>query len=454
MVLSLSCFSQNKQLLYNFKSIPQSMMTNPGADVNYHWYLGIPFLSGVSVNLGSTGFSANDLFANNGVDFNIKLKNTVAAINRNDKLYLNEQTEIFNGGFKLGDWQKGSYFSFGMYQEMDLLAYMPKDYALIALYGNKNEIGKVYDFGDLNVRGELISVFHLGFHTKVNEKLILGARGKIYSSIFNIQSTHNSGYFYTNLGTNSFYDQVISPDVKVNTSGLINYTQNYSGDGYNDILKKTFLGGNLGLGVDLGLTYYPKKNIEFTASILDIGFINHTKQVENYRFKGYYKYEGLNPNFLIGSGDKDIAQEFTDAVPLDTLYNSYKTMRPIKFNTSYQYSFGVDRGADCTCLGKELIYKNAIGAQFFAMSTPRDPLMALTGYYKRRVYDSLELKATYTIDSFSYKNIGLGLSTNLGKVNFYILADNLLEYRDVSKANSISFQFGLNILFPDKKTLE
>jgi hypothetical protein len=86
------------------------------------------------------------------------------------------------------------------------------------------------------------------------------------------------------------------------------------------------------------------------------------------------------------------------------------------------------------------------------MSAPRTPLMALTGYYRRQIFDSLEVKATYTIDSFSSKNIGLGLSSTIGKVNFYFLADNLLEYKDVSKANSLSFQLGLNIIFPDKNT--
>jgi hypothetical protein len=86
------------------------------------------------------------------------------------------------------------------------------------------------------------------------------------------------------------------------------------------------------------------------------------------------------------------------------------------------------------------------------MTTPRMPLMALTGYYKRKFSNSLEMKATYTVDSFSTKNIGFGLSTTLWKVNFYLLADNLLEYRDISKANSLSFQLGLNIIFPNKNT--
>ena len=97
-------------------------------------------------------------------------------------------------------------------------------------------------------------------------------------------------------------------------------------------------------------------------------------------------------------------------------------------------------------------YLNSVGAQLFAMTTPRMPLMALTAYYRRQIFNSLEIKATYTLDSFSARNIGLGVSTTIGKVNFYLMADNLLEYSDVSKANSLSFQLGLNVIFANKNS--
>lgn len=448
--MAFSCFSQNKQILYNFTSVPQSMLSNPGSDVKYNWFVGFPLLSGFSANMGSSSFSAYDLFANNGVDFNAKLRNVVFSTSRNDKVSINEQLEIFSGGFRLGDWQENSYVSFGMYQELDVLTYMPKDFAILALDGNKDYLGKVFDLGDLNARGELLSVFHIGYHKNVSKNLILGVRGKIYSSIFNISSTKNSGYLYTIPGTNSFYDQVISSNILVNTSGLTNYTDNYSGNAGSDIIKKTFFGGNLGLGVDLGLTYYPQKNLQFTASLIDIGFINHTSEVRSYSLKGYYKYVGLTPDFIPGNSNP--LQELQDAIPLDTLSVKYKTWRPLKFNSSIQYSFGDGRNSECNCEGNEIKYRNSVGAQLFVMSTPRMPLMALTTYYRRQIFDSLEMKATYTIDSFSAKNIGLGLSTTIGKVNFYVLADNLLEYRDISKAYSLSFQLGLNIIFQDKNT--
>ncbi len=453
LLVSIGCFSQNKQILYNFTSIPQSLLTNPGSDIKYRWYVGVPLLSGISASIGSSGFSAYDLFANDGVDFNTKLRNVVFSTSRKDKLAINEQIEFFNGGFKIGDWQdeKAVYISFGMYQELDLLAYMPKDPAILALDGNKDYLGKVFNLGDLNARGELLSVFYVGYHKNLSDKLIIGVRGKIYSSIFNVSSTQNSGYFYTIPSTNTIYEQVISSNITVNTSGFLNYTRNYSGNAKSDIMKKTLFGGNLGLGFDAGLTYYPKKNIQFTASIADVGFVKHSKEVENYSYKGYYKNEGLTPDFVTGS-TQNIYQEFLDAIPFDTLHTRYTTWRPVKLNSSIQYSFGDGRSSECNCSGNEIKYKNAVGAQFFVMTTPRLPFLALTAYYRRQIFDALEMKATYTLDSFSYTNIGLGLSTTIGKVNFYVLADNLLAYKDVAKANSFSFQLGLNVIFPDKNT--
>ena len=142
--IKVGCFSQNKQILYNFTSVPQSLLTNPGSDVKYNWYFGIPLLSGISANVGSSGFSAYDLFADNGVDFNVKLRNVVFSTTRKDRMALNEQIELFNGGFKIAGEQGDSYISFGMYQEFDFMSYVPKDIAILALDGNRDYLGKLF----------------------------------------------------------------------------------------------------------------------------------------------------------------------------------------------------------------------------------------------------------------------------------------------------------------------
>lgn len=454
-VILISSFviqAQNKQLLYNFTTIPQSLMTNPGADVKYKYYFGVPLLSGISLQVGSSGFSAYDLFANNGVNFNTKLRSVVYNASRNDKVTINEQIELFSGGFKLGDWMDNKgYISFGMYQEFDFFSYVPKDIAILALDGNRDYLGHSFNLGDLNVKAEMVSVLHVGYHKDVSDKLILGVRAKIYASPFNVTSTKNSGYILTTPGTTTFYNQVIYSDMQLNTSGISQYLDDgYEGDIAADIRKKAIFGGDLGLGLDLGFTYYPENNKQLTASLVDIGFVSHSKDVETYTYKGVYQYEGINPNFTDPDVPKNIYEEFQDAIPLDTLNNKYTTWRPLKFNASYQYSFNNNRGGeDCSCSADEASYKTAVGGQLFVMTAARAPIMALTGYVRHRLLKSIDLKGTYTIDSYSYKNIGLGMAVNAGKFNMYVLADNLLEYRDLSKAKSLSLQFGVNFVFKD-----
>jgi hypothetical protein len=451
-----SCFGQNKEVLYNFTAIPQSSLVNPGADVSYKFYFGIPVLSGVSANLGSSSFSAYDLFANNGVDFNDKVRNVINNSSSKDKTQVNQQLELFSGGFRVGGKESQSYISFGAYQEFDFLMYVPKDLAILAIDGNRNYIGKSFNLADLNVRAEVLSVFHVGFHKKLNEKLVLGGRAKIYSSGANATSTKNSGYIYTGqtAGTPNIYTQTITSNLELKTSGIATFTKDeYEGSIPKDIVHNTFFNGSLGLGVDAGLTYYFKENLQFTASVVDLGFIRHTKDIETLTYKGTYNYQGINPSFDPTNEPENIFDEFDKAIPRDTLYNKYTTWRPTKFYSSIQYSWGESRSDDdCNCKGKiTRKYVNAVGGQLFAMSMPVEPFVALTAFYKRNIFEKLDVKATYTFDSYSNKNIGLGISGTLGKLNMYVLVDNVLEYKDVSKANSIAFQFGFNFVFQNSE---
>jgi hypothetical protein len=448
LIASVSGFSQNKQLLYNFTSIPQSSLINPGADVNYNYFFGVPLLSGISINAGSTGFSVYDLFANDGVDFNSKVRNVLNKVSNKDKVAINEQIELFTAGFSVGRWDNIGFISFGMYQEFDFVSYLPRDLGILALDGNRDYIGKKFNLGELNAKTEMLSVLHVGYHKNLRNNLIIGARAKLYSSAFNATSTSNSGYIYTILDDQTVYKQFIYSNLTLNTAGIANYYEDsYTGNVSNDLMKKLLLGGNLGLGLDLGLTYYPKNNVQLTASILDFGFINQAKEVKTFTYKGFYEYEGINPNFQDPNNSGSTYQEFRDAIPYDTTTTKYATWRPVKFNASYQYSFQDSRAdGSCNCSADGNNYKNSIGVQAFMQTMPISPIAALTLYYRRELFENLQLKATYTADSYSFTNVGLGLTGDLGRINLYVLADNLLQYKDLSKANSLSFQIGLNFI--------
>lgn len=456
------CFSQNKQILYGFSEIPQSLLLNPGGKVDYRGYFGVPMLSHFHVNAGSSGATVYDLFADDGRSFNAKLRILVNTSKPHDFMTVNQQLDLFSGGFAFGSsFEKKEYLSFGLYQELDFISYFPKDYAVLALEGNQSNIGRPFKLDHLNVNAELLTVFHVGYNKKVNEKLTYGIRGKIYNSVLNVNSTKNDGSFLTVRGQNNFYQHIFDLDLEARTSGIASLINDDNSDASEDIKtlrKRILFGGNLGLGLDLGFTYQMTDQWAFDASILDIGFIRHSKDIENYAFKGDLVYEGFDPLFP-ETGDSqtaddywnEVEEDFEELFTRDTSTSKYTTWRPMKFNASLNYAFGKKKLKDCDCYAEDGDYLNAIGGQLFVINRPKGPQVALTAYYYRRIFNGLRAKATYTVDSFSFYNMGLGLSAHVGGINLYLMADNFVQYRNVYDAQSVSLQLGLNYIFRSRK---
>ncbi|WP_341216564.1 DUF5723 family protein [uncultured Wocania sp.] len=451
-------FSQNKQVLYGFSELPQSLLQNPGGQIKNDWYFGIPLLSHIHVNGGSSGISVYDLFAKDGVDFNVKLQNAVNKMKSTDFFIFNQQLEIFSAGFAMGpSYKKKEYLSFGLYQETDFIAYFPKDIAVLALEGNANNINRRFNLNHVNVNAEVISVLHVGYNKKVNSSFTYGVRGKIYSNIINLNSTNNKGVFVTIPGENNFYNHIFNLDLELRTSGLNSITEEDSDFSGKDLVKRTLLGGNLGLGFDIGFTYNLTKQWSLDASLLDVGFVRHSKDIKNYVVDGVYSFEGINPLFPetdTGQTAEDywneVGEDFEDLFELDSTATKYTTWRPVKLNASLNYSFGKKQSEDCNCLKEDNGYLNAVGMQLYAINRPKQPQLALTAYYYRRLFNNLRVKATYTIDSYSFNNVGLGISTHLGGFNFYVMADNFLQYKNIYNAQSVSLQLGFNYIFNKK----
>lgn len=462
-------YGQNKQILYDFYEIPQSLMLNPGVKTSEKWHAGIPVLSGLSLQAGTSGVTVNDLFANDGIDFTTKVRERVLdAMTRRDDFSSTVQIELLNIGFR-GRNRPDDYYSFGMYLENDVVVYWPKDLALLAFEGNGgNNIGRSFDLGDLSLRGEMVSVFHFGINRKLSNALTVGARAKLYSGVYQFQSIQNTGSFITTQGQNNIYVSSIVADMQLQTAGIEPVfdilDENESGEGKELtrlFSKRAFLGGNLGLGMDLGFSYNPDPQLTITGSMLDIGFMNNSKDVKNYTLRGNASTEGVTV-FLpedINNVDNDLWQELVDdieeSLPYEENESTYISLRPVKVYGSIRYDFGEGGESsfeNCGCAvnqqGRrtEGFYRNSVGGQLFMIKRPREIQYALTGFYQRRFGRVLSLKGTYTIDKYSWTNVGLGLNLQAGPLNFYIMGDNLLSYRNIADSHYASLQFGFNII--------
>lgn len=454
--------AQNRQLLYDFYEIPQSLLLNPGVKTPYKWHAGIPLISGIAVQAGTSGITVNDLFANDGLDFTDKVRDKVVnGLSQRDEFGASLQIDILNIGFRNAN-RPEDYYSFGMYGELSVTQYWPKDLAILAFEGNANNLNRRFSLSHLTTYGEALNVFHFGINRKVNDKLRLGIRGKIYSSIFEAKSNSNKGYFTTTQGENNILRNTLVADVSLKTSGFQEIIDNE--DSNQDIagllLGRAFLGGNLGLGFDVGFTHQLNKRTFLTGSLLDVGFIYHSKDVKNFTLEGTATNEGIEIILPESFDDlnSDIWQNLVDdieaQVPFETNTNAYISLRPIKLNASIRYNFGEQKQKteDCYCgtntnqSDSPFDYKNALGGHLYVINRPKGLQAALTAFYQTRIGKALAVKGTYTVDKFTLTNIGLGLNFQAGPVNFYILGDNLLGYRNIPDSHYASLQFGFNII--------
>lgn len=454
--------AQNKQLVYGVEEIPQSLLLNPGSKVPQKMHFGIPLLSQFHLNAGASGVSVYDIFGDSNVDINTRIRNKIFEMKNTDFFTATQQLDLINFGWRA---ENEIYFSGGIYQEFDFILYFPRDLAILAWEGNRDYLDYEFDLGEVSTTGDFMTVYHFGANKQIKDNLTVGIRAKLYSSMFSYRSTNNSGTFVTRLGDGSIniYEHTVqNANVTVETSGYASLRElDGASQVTSEILGRAFFGGNIGIGVDIGATYDINDNWTASVSVLDVGTVFHSKDVETYQATGTYTLNGIELIFPpLSDGEStfpyydDLEDEIEREIPIDTLNNSYTQLRPLKVNSGITYKFGraVGKGGECDCrnMGGGTDRNQSVGFQLYSIFRPKAPQMAGTLFYYRRFTDYLSAKATYTADSYSFSNVGLGVAADIGKLNFYIAADNLLRYGNLAKAKSVSLQLGFNIKFDEE----
>ena len=460
-------WSQNKQLLYEMDALPQTLLSNPSTDVIFDKHFGVPFFSQLHINFGSSAINTFDFLEDSRVTtLNDRIRTVLDRITTKDYVEGTGQLEVFTLGWRT---KNEDYFSGGMYLEGDAIAYIPKNLAILGYEGNtQRNLNREFNFNEVVAQVEALAVWHFGISKQVSKKLRFGARAKIYSSISDIRSTSNSGTFTTQETPNgpAFYRHSLrNLNIEVLTSGTTDFsalsneeTGTSPGDVSKLLLGRIFFGGNLGLGADIGFTYRINDQLSISGSAIDLGFISHSKNLETYRVAGSYELDGITLDFPAEDADgapsyyQQLIDEIENEVPLDTLRTKYTTLRPVKLNAGLRYGFN-NGYQNCNCYANtgDNRFDNNVGLQLYAIKRPLGFQGAATVYFDKRMSTWLRSKVTYTVDAYSYSNVGALVSMQGKTLNFYLAADNLLSYRNLAKANSLSLQLGIQFNITDEK---
>ena len=183
-----------QRLAFSFGETPQTLMLNPGSETNYKSHYGIPIVSNFQLTIGNSGFQMGDLFSNDSRSFNEKFEKVLDQISPSDYINLNTKIDVLNFGYR---YNNKTYISIGFYEELDFIAYFPKDAIEGLYYGNDPFFNRPFSVSQAIMKADLIGVLHAGISKKVDEKLTIGGRFKIYSSSLNIETNNNSGSITT-----------------------------------------------------------------------------------------------------------------------------------------------------------------------------------------------------------------------------------------------------------------
>ena len=413
-----SYFVANSQpaTLYYMTNVEQSIYTNP-ARINDCCFN----FSFLNLNLGivSSSLNYNMLFSQDEKgNFYIDFDKIYQDLPNKNYIYQDLWMPILNFGFRI----KRVYFHYDYSFRNDLYFSYPHD--LFKFFAEGNKSGSV-NFSDWSLKTNLFtqSSFIIGYQALRN--LYVGFGVKFYKGYFNFDTKQFNLNITVDTTSNypltinaSYNFQISSPiHIEVNdsnelviTNTLMNDTTLNVNSAINYFLKPT----NSGIGLDFGIIYKPIKQLELSASLIDIGKIKwRANPTQAYAENVEIKFEGLD--LVRMQKDTAYANKIIDSITKSfnpTLsYNVYKTSMARKLNLGVAFT-----PVHWATLGFN--YRGIRLDKGVWLNTYHFALALNLGY-------GWNFTGSYTIYPHSTNNFGFGMALRLPGFQIYFLTDNL-----------------------------
>ncbi|WP_372774428.1 DUF5723 family protein [Mangrovibacterium sp.] len=278
----------------------------------------------------------------------------------------------------------------------------------------------------------------------VKNKLTFGVRAKLYlgksflSSSASGMMIEQEGNFFAK----SYGDVFLSvPATDDSQNGTISEINVMNGKSIADYVLNT---GNTGVGLDLGITYKINPQVEFTASILDLGSIKWKKYLYQLNFDdGLYQIENVhldpNTNELIKeTSEVNLIDDIAALYTISNTKTSHQTQLPTTLLAGLNYKFSPEWSIGV--VNRTLLIKN-MGYNSFA---------ALANYRKS---ENLTLIGGIGFYDSTLKNIPLGLTYQWRAAQFFLGTDNFLSFfaPKFSDYTSINVGIDFNLFGPKLK---
>lgn len=413
--LFLATQMKGQQELNSFliNDLYQSSYLNPAYTQNTKWVVALPSWYGM---LHQRGFSVGSL---------IKGQVSGSLLTNRNQVLTGSDISLFSVGYQRKKW------NYRLSQKYKLHTDIQSNAPLIELLlgGNSSIVG-----GQINASPYLNTISYgetsVGVSYILDRNLTIGANVKFLNGIQNI-STEQSDF--TLSVDSEIYQLRLEGDIAVNSSFPISL-DNFSSA---RLFATHIIPRNFGMAIDLGVNG-KMGDWEYAASIMDLGFLRWTDQVNNYKIQGTFLYEGVSLDELI-ENDFNLLDTLGASVDIDNAKQPYQKFVPAKFYGGLTYHY-LDRW-DLS----GMIYahrSNATTNAAFALNATRT------------FADRHALGIHYSVIGNNPLNLGVSGFSTLGPFQIYGIFDNIIGLFNNYNAENVNLRAGINIVFPVRKKQE
>lgn len=436
---------------YFLPNLPQRVRVNPAYQPEYKVWIGLPALSGISVNYMNSAFGVDDLLIKDGKDsLYVDMDRMYKSLRKRNIIHLGNEISILTVGVKINSW----YATLDVTEKNDFIFRANKDLFTFLKRGNTPYLGKTQDIGDLGLRLNAYNEFAFGLSKKVNGKWTVGGRLKFLMGIANMSMVNSKISIKSSQDASSMK---IHSKQDIRVSAPVNFEYTKDGEYINwddfdadvdDFSTSMILNTkNPGFALDLGAEYQFNEKLKLYASVVDFGFIHWG--AKNYRFtqNTTFDWQGADLSNSIKKDDKPIDDVFDDLI--DSLKDNFRLKEK---QGAYTTMLRTKMYLGATYQVSKMVHVAGL-AELTLMDKVFYP--SLTASADVRLLRNVSAAVSYTVMPGNYVNLGAALTAKLGPVQLYASTDNVLG-ADYTHTQSINARFGINLLFghKDKKKKE
>ncbi len=456
----ISVNAQNSQVLY-YMNLPQNHLLNPALRPSNSFYLGLPALSGLNINLNNNFVNLSDILITGQSDSiltflhpDYNIEDFVSKLKDNNFLAADIGIQILGLGFSAGN---DLYFFLDIIDRAEGNLIIPGDLLKLGLKGNEDYIGTTIDLNSLNANLKYYREYGLGFSKNFGTKLRIGIKAKLLTGIAALNIQNNS----LGLTVNDDFTHSIDADLSANISFPAKFyfdEDNLIDDVELDENTLSSVGfftntSNMGLGLDLGAVYNISEKLSVSASVTDLGYIKWKDNITNFQAKSNFLFSGFDITDVI---DGTVTFDSLLTNMQDSLLNSF-TFSDNKTPFTTFLPTGITVGASYNLtrsFGVGLLSRSIISSGHFRQ--------AVTLSANLNLGNSLSTSLSYTAMNTRYDNFGAGLAFRAGFFQLYLVADRIpvtwnrilpeegSEITVPANWNTATFRFGINFCFGNK----